>query len=292
MSRPRSTFLIPVLTLLLPLVAIGCVDLFLSPDAESGRLSLSFRLAEADGASAGVAPGPVAASTSVDPAFSTTVTGSTGATLVLHDVRIVVGEFALERDVGDCDASTAEEEGSCARFVADPHLLQLSLGELEAGEEIRVSESAPADVYSALRFAVRVPGDTLLSDIRQQGQAVAEENPDRPKLAFGDWPEEATAFVSGAYDPDGPDGAGEPVPFRIFFHGEAGAQIDFQDDLPLVIRAGETTEAAIVMSREAWRASDGQEVLDLSQLDYDETGQVYALDPALIEGFESVDISS
>lgn len=291
MSRSRSTSLITVLTLLLPLVTIACIDLFVSPDGESGRLGLSFRLAEADAASAAVAPGTAGASASVDPRFSTTVTGSSGATLVLHDVRIVVGQFALERDVGDCDGTTAGEEGSCARFVADPHLLQLSLGELEAGEEIRVSESAPADTYSALEFAVRRPGEALLSEIREQGREIADDRPDRPKLAFGDWPEEATAFVSGAYDADGPDGAGAPVPFRIFFHGEAGAQIDFREDLPLVIRSGETTQAAIVMSREVWRASDGQEVLDLSQLDYDETGEVYALDPALIEGFESVDIS-
>lgn len=290
MSRPRTTSLITALILVLPLITIGCIDMFVSPDAASGRLSLSFRVAEADAASAAVAPGPAAVSPSIDPRLSTTIAGSGGATLVLHDVRIVVGEFALERDVGDCDGTTGGEEGSCARFVADPHLLQLSLGELEAGEEIRVSESAPADTYSALEFAVQVPGEGLLSDIREQGRRIAEERPDRPKLAFGDWPEEATAFVSGAYDADGPDGAAAPVPFRIFFHGEAGAQVDFPDDLPLIIRADETTEAAVVMSREAWRASDGQEVLDLSQLDYDETGEVYALDPALIESFESVGV--
>lgn len=292
MSRSRSTSLITALILVLPLVTIGCIDLFVSPDGESGRLSLSFRLAEAEAASAVAGPGPATAGASIGPRLSTTVSGSGGATLVLHDVRIVVGQFALERNVGDCDGSTSDEEGSCARFEADPHLLQLSLGELEDGEEIRVSESAPADTYSALEFAVRVPGEALLSDIREEGRRIAEERPDWPKLAFGDWPEEATAFVTGAYDADGPDGAAAPVPFRIFFHGEAGAQVDFPADLPLVLRPDETTEAAVVMSREAWRASDDQEVLDLSQLDYDETGEVYALDPALIESFESVDVGS
>lgn len=74
--------------------------------------------------------------------------------------------------------------------------------------------------------------------------------------------------------------------------GRAGAQVDFPADLPLVVRPDEATEAAGVMSREAWRASDDQEVLDLSQLDYDETGEVYALDPALIESVESVDVGS
>lgn len=289
MSRPRRTPFIAVFALLLPLLTAGCLDLFVGPETETGRLSLSFSLAETDGASTSVTPAtPTAA---VDPRLSTTVTGSAGATLVLHDVRFVVGEFSLERDPGACDGTTSGGDASCEPFVADPHLLGVSLGELAEGEEIRVSESAPADTYSALEFAVRVPGSGLLSDIRAQGRQVAENRPDRPKLAFGDWPEGATAFVSGAYDADGPDGSVAPVPFRIFFRGEAGARIEFQDDLPLIVRAGETTEAKIVMSREVWRASDGQEVLDLTLLDYDETGEVYALDPELIQGFESVEMS-
>lgn len=289
MSRRRRHALPLALALLLPVAATGCIDMFLGPDAERGRLDLSFQLADEDGAEAGSSAGSTDAYAPIAPRLSTTITGSQGATLVLHDIRIVVGEFTLKRDVGDC--ATSDDVSGCERFVADPHLLPWSLGELEAGEEIRVSESAPADVYSALEFAIRPPGGVLLTEIRQQGQRIADDRPDRPKLAFADWPEEATAFVSGAYDEDGPDGAADPVPFRIFFRGEAAARVDFPEDFPLVVRAGETTEASIVMRREVWRASDDEQVLDLSQLDYDETGEVFTLDAGLIEGLDSVQVS-
>lgn len=276
------------LAFLLPLAAVGCIDMFLGPETESGRLDLSFRLADDDSEASSAAT--TGADAPVAPRRSTTVTGSQGATLVLHDIRIVVGEFTLERDAGDCASSDGDAAG-CERFVADPHLLPWSLGELESGEKIRVSEPVPADVYSALEFAIRAPGDELLAEIRQQGQRIADDRPDRPKLAFADWPEEATAFLSGAYDEDGADGAADPVPFRIFFQGEAAARVDFPEDVPLVVRAGETTEASIVMSRDAWRASDDQQVLDLSQLDYDETGEVFTLDAGLIEGLDGVQVS-
>lgn len=258
MSRRRRHPLHLALALLLPVAAVGCIDMFLGPDTESGRLDLSFRLAEDDPESGSAATAEAYAP--VAPRRSTTVTGSQGATLVLHDIRIVVGQFTLERDAGDCDSSDSDASG-CERFVADPHLLPWSLGDLEAGEEIRVSEPVPADVYSALEFAIRAPGDELLAEIHQQGQRIADDRPDRPKLAFADWPEEATAFLSGAYDEDGADGAAEPVPFRIFFRGETAARVDFPEGVPLVVRAGETTEASIVMSRDAWRASDDQRVL-------------------------------
>lgn len=290
MFRRRPESLVALIALCLPVAMAGCIELLVGPDDENGRLSLSFRLAGEDEAAATVTADESSQEVPLAPRLSTTVRGSGGATLVLHDVRIVVGEFALVRDDGDCDGPD-DESSSCERFVADPHLLQLSLGELEAGEEIRLSEPLPADVYSALEFAVRVPGDDLLEEIRAQGERVAGDRPDRPKLAFADWPEGATAFVSGSYDGDGPDGAEAPVPFRIFFQGEAGAHVDFHEDLPLVIRPGETTEAAVVLSRDVWRASDDQEVLDLSQLDYDETGEVFTLDTGLIEGFDSIEIS-
>lgn len=287
MYRPRRSSLVISLVLLLLIAATGCIELFVGPGEGSGRLGLSFRLAESDDAAASAR----GADGAVDPRLSTTITGSGAATVVLHDIRIVVGEFALEREVGDCATSSEDGDPSCARFVAEPHLLQLSLGELEAGEEIQVSESAPADAYSALEFAVRIPGNELLARIREEGGLVADDRPDRPKLAFADWPEGATAFVSGSYDGDGPDGAGAPVDFRIFFQGEARSHIDFDPGFPLVIRSGETTELSIVMSREVWRSSDDRQVLDLSQLDYDETGEVFVLDPAVIEGFDQVEFS-
>lgn len=279
---------VPALVVLLSFLAAGCVELFVGPDGENGRLSLSFRLEAEDGTSAGASyrdarPGP---------RLSTTVTGSGGATLVLHDLRVVVGEFALERELGGCTASDGSDTSGCETFVAAPHLLQVSLGELEQGEAIRVSESAPADAYEALEFGVRVPGESLLAEIRQEGAEVAQARPDRPKLAFDDWPEGATAFVSGTYDADGEAGSSAPVPFRIYFSGEAGARVEFQQDFPLMIRGGETTEAAVVMSRDVWRSSEDQQVLDLSQLDYDETGQVYTLDTSLIEGFDTVEVTS
>lgn len=287
----RASF--PALVVLLSfLAATGCVDLFVGPEGEYGRLSLSFRLEAEDGTSTSASADASSRDALPGPRLSTTITDTGGSTLVLHDVRVVVGEFALERELGGCTTSDGADTSGCETFVAEPHLLQVSLGEIEQGEAIRVSESAPADAYEALEFGVRVPEESLLAEIRQEGADVAQANPDRPKLAFDDWPEGATAFVSGVYDVDGETGSAAPVPFRIFFSGEAGARIEFQQDFPLMIRGGETTEAAVVMSRDVWRASEDQQVLDLSQLDYDETGQVYTLDASLIDGFETVEVTS
>lgn len=276
------------LALALAVLAAGCVEMFVGPDDESGRLGLAFRLAaEGEATSAAVSGEARTADPSVGPRRSTTVTGSGSAALELHDVRIVVGQFALERNVGDCDGG---DLSTCERFVADPHLLALSLGELTEGEAIRVSEPAPADVYRALEFAVRAPGEELLAEIRQEGAEIAADQPDRPERAFADWPPGATLFVSGTYDEDGAAGSAPPVPFRVFFRGEASVDIGFGEDTPLVIRGGETTRATVVMSREVWRASGDGQVADLSQLDYDETGEVFELDPTLIAGFESIEI--
>lgn len=289
MSDVRSRVLAAPLALVLVALLAGCIDLAVNPDGETGRLSLSFRLAEADASAATAQAGNLSASASVDPALSTTITDSTGAVLVLHDVRLVVGSFAVERELGGCDGT---DTSTCEPFVAEPHLLQVSLGELQAGEEIRVSEPVPADTYRALDFVVQSPGADLLGSIREQGAEVASSRPDRPKLAFDDWPEGASVFVSGTFDEDGTAGEAAPVPFRIFFQGEAGGRVEFPEDLPLVIRGGETTEAAVVMSRDAWRTSGDGQLVDLSQLDYDETGEVYTLDPALTEGFDLIEIRS
>lgn len=239
---------------LLPVVLLLAMPACRSTTGPTGRLTVNFQLASSSAAPAVVASPNISATVA---AASLTgpidVTGTNG-TLTLEDVRLVVDEFKLEREEGACEDGTAED--SCERFEALPHFLTVPL---EEGTTSAFSEDVPPGTYVQLKFEVKEE-PTLLGQIQEE---------------FPNWPAEASVLVSGSFA-SAEDG--DPVPFLVYFaSGEVKVQFGF--DPPLVIAETDAEQSVTVLVDPAlWFANADGTVLDLSQFDFYQTGQLLKLE--------------
>jgi hypothetical protein len=236
----------------LTVLLAGCSG---STDPEAG-LVVRFRLDQT-----GVATARVAAAV----AASIEVSGSNG-TLILDEVWLIVDEFKLEVDGSECDEEAAVH---CEKFEAAPAFVSVPLdGELSGTV---VNAAVPAGTYTSLKFETKAPGSgaALLAEIRAQ---------------IPEWPEGASALVVGTFTPEG----GDPVPFRVFFDAEVKVELAFEE--PLVIREGEGETVSVFVDPALWFAQPGGTVLDLSQLDFATTGELFKLEANFIDGFTKIEV--
>ena len=231
-----------------------------SESTSSAASSMTFRIA--------VVSPSVGTSAALSVAFTQVpIVGSNG-TLTIEQIWMVVDEFRLERVPGTCDVSGNEPDEDCARFEAPPAFLPVSLDGTTPGT---VAMPAAAGTYEELKFETREPraDGVLLAEIRQQ---------------FPDWPEDASQLMVGTFTPVG----GTAIPFRAYFHGEVLVELAF--DEPLEVVAGGDQTVAVFVDPAIWFVQSDGSVLDLTQFDFDATGEVAELEAKFQEGFTKIEV--
>jgi hypothetical protein len=261
--RLRATFLPASSALVLALTA--CSD-GTSPES-SAQVTLSFVSATAAGASspsAGVS-GPLRA---VD------ATGANG-TLTIDEVQIVVDEFKLESVADACEEAGP---GGCAPFETPPYFLDLPLDAVP----IDIGASAvSAGTYVALKLETK-DFESSVGDPGPPMDALRAE----VLAEFPDWPASASLRVAGSFDPID---EGTARDFVVYFHAEVKVELGFDPALSL-LEGDEEIRIVVEVDPVAWFTLPGGMVSDLSELDYETTGEVVDFEAKMADGFTKIEI--
>jgi len=256
------------------LMVAACGD---GTGVESTRdVALSFQIA---GAAAPVGPAAVGPSRVAGPSL---VLSGTNGTLTLEDIRVVVSEIELEAIDDSCvgeDDSVDDIGDDCEEFETGPQFLDLPLD----GTPIEVATSAvPLGTYEELEFEIEDLEDdeddaaeaALITAVRAEILAIVP-----------DWPDEASALVTGTFTPT----SGSPVAFRVFLKAEIEVEMEL---VPVLVIDGRGASRKVTVDIEPsiWFSRSDGSVVDLSQYDYDATGQLLEFDVEFEDGFTKVEV--
>jgi hypothetical protein len=255
MSHPSGRSL----ALALAVLAAGACDDGIAP-GDTAEVTVSFVSAESQVTES--ADQALAVASSV--ARSVAMAGTNGS-LTLDEIQIVVDEFKLEGEGTACEDHPEPE--ACGRIEADPYFLDLPLDEVPV-------DAAAALVADGSYFALKLETKDLTSS-----GLVSEV-----RAAFPDWPDEASLRVVGSFDPE--DGS-DPRPFVVYFHAEVKVEMAFDPPLEL---SGEDVLVVVEIDPLAWFTNPDGSVVDLSELDYEATGEVVEFEAKMSDGFSKVEI--
>ncbi len=214
---------------------------------------------------AGVAAAPVAAQAAPG---SVSITGSNG-TLTLDEAWIVVGEFELEGDEV-CEGGLGND---CDEFEGPPFFTDLPL---EEGTVTVATDDVPPGVYDEFEFEV----EDLYDGDEDDGQGAAELL-GSIRAQFADWPADASMLVMGSFTPVGGRGS---VVFRVYFDAEIEVEMDLLP--PLTVGEEGQGEAIVVdVDPVSWFLRSDGTVWDLSQYDYEKTGDLVEFEAEMERGF-------
>ncbi len=207
--------------------------------------------------------------------------GSNG-TLTIDEIRIIVSEIEIESASGSClgaDDSSDDVGDGCEEFESGPRFLDLALD----GAPVEVAtDILPSGTYDELEFEIEDLEDdeddsvegALIAAVRAQIRAVVP-----------DWPDEASALVTGSFTPTGDS----PIDFRVFLKAEIEIEMELVPSL--VVEGGVANRALTVdIDTEIWFTEANGSVVDLSQYDYDATGQLLEFDVEMEDGFTKVEV--
>jgi len=209
------------------------------------------------------------------------LTGSNG-TLTIDEIRLVVSEIELERIDDSClgdDDSVDDLGDDCEEFETGPQFLDLTLD----GTPVEVGTSAvPSGTYEELEFEIEDLEDD--EDDAAEGALIAAVRAEI-LAAIPDWPHEASGFVSGTFTPT----SGAPTQFRVFLKAEIEIEMEL---LPNVVIDGgvASRDITVDIEPEIWFVQPDGSVVDLTQYDYDSTGQVLEFDVELEDGFTKIEV--
>jgi len=211
------------------------------------------------------------------------VLAGTNGTLTIDEIRLIVSEVELKKD--DHDACAGDDHGnddvgdSCEKFNAGPRFLDLPLD----GQPIEVTtDLVPAGVYDELEFEIEDLEDD--EDDAAEAALIAAVRAE-VLAAIPDWPEEASALIVGSFAPTG----GTPVEFRVFLEAEIEVELDLVPSL--VIDGGSASrDVTVDIEPHLWFTQPSGALLDLSQYDFDATGQTLEFEVELEHGFTRIEV--
>ena len=203
-----------------------------------------------------------------------TISGHNG-TLTISDVRMILAEFELEKVSGSC---TLGEGMECHDFEAAPSFLQLPL---DGGIVTVAISEVPLGSYDELEFEV----EDLEDDPDDDNFAEIEALRDLVLGEFADWPDKASMLVIGRFVPT----VGESTDFRVYFDAEIEIELDLVPSL-VVSEEGASWTLTVDVQPGLWFMLPGGDVLDLSQHDWDVTGELLDFEFELEDGFAEIEI--
>lgn len=243
------------------------------------NVTLNFQVSSAGPAASGAMGGPAAV------AGPPLVLVGTNGTLTIDEIRLIVAEVELDREDDDgCssdDHSNDDIGDSCEKFNAGPRFLDLPLD----GQPIEVmTDLVPSGVYDELEFEIEDLEDdeedaveaALIAAVRAEVLA-----------AVPDWPRKASALVVGSFTPTN----GTATSFRVFLEAEIEVEMDLIPNL-VIEGSSASRDVTVDISPDIWFRQASGAVLDLTQYDYDDTGELLEFDVEFEDGFTEIEIES
>lgn len=260
MSAFRHASVLAVLLGCTVFVVMGCDSS--DPSTGSGTVQVGFSTTNASGS-----PTTKAAPSSKQSIDSDTLvlTGSNG-TLKIGDLRLIVDEVELE---GDADSAEFETER--------PSFLDLPL---QAGEVSPVAtDQVPPGSYEDFEFEIE---DVELDDPDEEGgiQALRDEI----REEFPNWPNSASMVVVGTFIPTN----GTSRSFEVYFEAEIEVERELNPALK-VSSEGFSRDLIVRLDPAQWFERADGTVQDLSQSDFEETGQVVEFEAEFEDGVTEIE---
>ena len=216
-------------------VLAGCESVTGSGPSDGARLSVS--LTAGSSASANLAGGLSGPSLSLVP-----VADSSGHTIDIQSVQLVLKKVELKRDLADACHDSDEDDDSCEKFRAGATLITLPLG---GGLVTPFTETIDPGIYDELRVQIARP---------------ATEDADSTSFfaTHPDWPRRATIRVKGTYDA----GTGAQ-PFDVYLG--VSAKVRHELEPPLVVNdstAVSSVNLTLAVDVSSWFRSRSGELID------------------------------
>ena len=203
-----------------------------------------------------------------------TVSGDNG-TLTITDIRMILAEFELEKVSGSC---TLGEGLECHDFKALPSFLKLPL---DGGIVTVATGDVPLGSYDELEFEV----EDLEDDLDDDHFAEIELLRNTIQAEFTDWPDKASMLVVGTFVPT----VGEATDFRVYFDAEIEIELDLVPSL-VVDDEGASRSLTVDVQPAMWFMLPDNNVLDLTQYDWEATGDLLDFEFELEHGFTEIEI--
>jgi hypothetical protein len=272
----------PIRSIPLSALAVAVLSACADGTGVGGPHNVALNFQVTSGAPAASASGPQAVAGPALVAGPPLVLIGTNGTLTIDEIRLIVSEVEIEREDDSCsgdDHGSDDIGDSCEEFNAGPRFLDLLLD----GQPIEVvTDLLPAGVYEELEFEIEDLEDdeddsveaALIAAVRAEVLALVP-----------DWPDEASGLVVGSFTPT----SGSPVDFRVFLKAEIEIEMELIPNL--IIEGGVASRALMVdIQPDIWFALPGGAILDLSQFDYDATGQLLEFDVEFEDGFTKIEV--
>lgn len=183
---------------------------------------------------------------------SLVLTGSNG-TLRIHDIRLIVDEVELE---GDADSAEFETE---APVFLDLPLDTTAVAPAATGE-------IPPGTYNEFEFEVE---DADLDD-GDDDEGLQPLQNEIEEAGFSNWPDNASMVVAGTFAPEGDTTRS----FTTYFEAEIEVELEMEDR-PFEIGGDDPTRRlTVTLDPGRWFGRPDGTVQDLSQNDYETTGEL------------------
>lgn len=183
------------------------------------------------------------------------VVEGTNGTLILHELSLVVEEIELDGAGGTGDF----EEGALFLEAA-----------LEGSTVPIVSGRIPPGTYEEFEFE--------LDDLDDDEAVLTEVRAIRP-----DWPDDASIRVAGTFHPT----EGDPRDFVLFLEAELEIEMDLSP--PLVVEELDEETLLVTLAPGLWFTRPDGSIVDLSQWDHIDGGELLELEIEIENGFLKVE---
>jgi hypothetical protein len=249
----------------------------------AGDVSLSFRVSGSGGAAA-QAQGPSRASGPLQVAGPPLVLVGTNGSLAIDEILLIVDEVELHRADGFCADGSSDDDDpiddDCGELEMSPRMLDLPLD----GEPIEaVTAQIAAGTYKRLDFEI----EDLEDDEPDAVEAAAIAFVRAQILALvPQWPEEASARVTGTFTPTG----GAAADFTVFLKAEIEIELDLVPNLVVDEQGGASRDLTVDISPDIWFVRADGSVMDLTEFDHSQTGRMLEFDVDMEDGFTKIEL--
>lgn len=232
------------------------------PSTEGGTIEVGFATTASSGSASTLA---TPSTKQVANSDTLELTGSNG-TLKISDIRLIVDEIELE---GDADSAEFETER--------PSFLDLPL---EEGQVSPVaSDQVPPGSYEDFEFGIE---DVELDDADEEG-AIRDLRGDI-REEFPNWPNSASMVVAGTFTPENDTAR----TFETYF--EAEIEVERELNPPLEVTGeGFSRDLIVRLDPAQWFGKSDGTVQDLSQFDFEETGQILEFEAEFEDGVTEIE---
>jgi hypothetical protein len=261
MKTPRYVSVLSILVVGLALFAVtGCDSS--GPGTEPGTVEVGFATVASSGTQSTLTAPSKSQSADSD---SLVLTGSNG-TLKIADIRLIVDEIELE---GDADSAEFETER--------PSFLDLPLTDGEVSPV--AADQVPPGTYQDFEFEIE---DVELEDPDEEGEIQALR--DEIRGEFPNWPNAASMVVVGAFTPTNDTSK----TFETYFE----AEIEVERELTPALEVGSdgfSRDLIVRLDPAQWFEQTDGTVQDLSQFDFEETGQLLEFEAEFEDGVTEIE---